>query len=84
MAALNYYLGLTRAALDNPGLVTNGTASAGTGADVEIRIQMNNGTINSGITKKDVHRMVCTILQYIDSSGDARGGGAPAPNLPPL
>lgn len=78
MAALNYYLGLARGANNNIYNVTAGTSTAGTAVDVELNIQINNGSTATGITKKDVKLLVETLLGYLLSNGVA---GA---DLPPL
>jgi hypothetical protein len=80
MAALNYYLGLKRGQSNNTYNVVAGTASNGTSSDVEVRIQMNNGTNATGITSLDVELLLRTIRDYLNSNGlDAAGA-----DLPPL
>ena len=80
MAAVNYYLGLSRGSNANPFNVVAGTASNGTGSDVEVRIQINNGTAATGITSLDVQLLLDTILDFINSSGLNHAGA----DLPPL
>ena len=80
MAALNYYLGLQRGANNQIYLVTAGTSSAGTAVDVEVNIQINNGTNATGITSLDVKLLLKTIQDYIDSSG-LNHAGADLPAL---
>ena len=65
MAALNYYLGFQRGANGNPYLVTAGTSPAGTSVDVEVNIQINNGTSATGITCLDVRKILDTIDQVV-------------------
>lgn len=82
---VNYYLGLQLGKDFNPeNVVALSNASAGpangTAADVELRIQINNGTNATNITRKDVELMVELILAFIESNGSA-GAGA---NLPAL
>lgn len=79
--AVNYYISLVKGQVNNPGLVVSGSSSTAT-ADVELRMQTNNGTIPTKLTRQDVHNMVCTLLQFLDAQGNARGGGAPAYNGP--
>lgn len=80
MAALNYYLGLQRGANANVYNVTAGTSSAGTAVDVEVNVQINNGTSATGITSLDVRLLLETIINYLDSSGLNHAGA----DLPPL
>lgn len=80
MPALNYYVGVKRGDNANPFKVTSGTTSAGTGADVEIRMQLNDGTNAIGLTRKDVHTLSCVLLDFIESGGFNHAGA----NLPPL
>lgn len=81
MAALNYYLGVKRGDNINPFNVTSGTTTAGTAADVELRIQINNGSNATGITRKDVNLLIEKIRNYINSGGALGIAGA---DLPPL
>lgn len=79
MAAVNNYLGLLRGASNNIGNVVVGTASAGTATDVEVRIQINNGTNATGITTLDVELLLNTIRDYINSNGVTGNAGAELP-----
>jgi hypothetical protein len=80
MAALNYYLGVKRGAGNQPDLVVAGQASAATAVDVEVRIQINDGTDETGITRKDVNTALCTIEGFINGGGLNHAGA----NLPKL
>ncbi len=81
MAAVNYYLGLKRGASNNPGNVVAGTSSGGTAADVEVRIQINNGSTATGITRRDTILLLEAIQDYIEQGGITGSAGA---NLPAL
>jgi hypothetical protein len=81
MAALNYYLGATRGANINAFNVTAGTSTAGTAVDVELRIQINNGSNATGITRKDVNLIIEKLRNYINSGGALGIAGV---DLPPL
>lgn len=80
MAALNYYLGLKRGAENKPEQVVASTAPAGTAVDVEVNIQINDGTNDTGITRKDVNTLLCTIEAFINGGGLDHAGA----NLPKL
>jgi hypothetical protein len=69
MAAVNYYVGLQRGQVGKIGQVVNGVASNGTGSDVELRIQINNGTNATGITRHDVLLALDVLRQYIAGAG---------------
>jgi len=82
MAALNYYLGLKRGADNHLGNVVAGTSSSGTAVDVEVNIQINNGSNATGITRLDVNLLLRQILEYIDSGALNNGTlGADLPGL---
>lgn len=80
MAAINYYLGLQRGAGNSTFLVVAGTVSATTSVDVELRLQIDNGTNATGLTKKDVLTLLETLEGYIISTG-ANGAGTFLPAL---
>jgi hypothetical protein len=80
MPAVNYYLGLKRADDFNAEKVQAGTATVGTAADVELRIQINDGSNATGITRGDVINMIEVLEAFINGGGSA-GAGA---NLPAL
>ncbi len=69
MAATNYYLGLKRGDSNNPGNVTIGTSSSGTAADVEVRIQINDGVNATNITGKDVVLDLENIVRFVIQRG---------------
>ncbi len=52
--AVNYYLYIARGKSFGPGNITAATASGGTAGDVELRMQIDNGTSTTGLTKEDV------------------------------
>jgi hypothetical protein len=81
MAALNYYLGLQRGNDANVENVVAGTSSNGTGSDVELRIQINNGSAATNITRQDVVVAMRVLVAFINGGGSGPGGGA---NLPAL
>jgi hypothetical protein len=79
MAAVNYYLGLKRGDSFDVGKVVAGTSTVGASADVELRIQINNGSADTGITKLDVLKALELLEAYIAQGGVPGDGGA---NLP--
>lgn len=80
MAAVNYYAGLKRGGSNKVFDVVSGTSSAGTAVDIEVRMQINDGTNATGITSLDVELALAAIREYINSSGVNHAGA----NLPPL
>jgi len=80
MAAVNYYVGAKRGSGLNPDLLTVGTSTGGTGVDVEVRMQINNGSTATGLTKLDVLNILCAIEKYIESNGFANDGA----NIPAI
>lgn len=79
MAAVNYYIGLKRGASNNPGGITATTATVGTAVDVELRMQTNDGSTATGLTRLDVIKIMETLEAFI-AQGGLNGAGA---NLPP-
>ena len=82
---VNYYYGITRGAPLNPESVVaqsqaSGGPAQGTAADVELRIQINNGSAATNITRQDVLLQLEAIIAFIIGNGQA-GAGA---NLPAL
>ena len=77
MAVVNYYIGYSRGS-DQKGVggLTVGTASNGSSSDVEIRMQINNGSNTTGLTKKDVDLAIRFFKQYIQGNGVPGGAGA--------
>jgi len=74
MAALNYYVGATRGQNFNTNNVSAGTSSAGTSADVELRMQINTGAANTGLTKLDVIKSIELLKAYVEANGIAHSG----------
>ena len=69
MAAVNYYIGFKRGSSASEGDTINvGTSSAGTAADVEVRVQINNGSNATGITRLDVNLLVEKFLRLMNSN----------------
>ncbi len=78
MAAVNYYLGLKRGAPFNVNNVSFGTNTVGTAADVEVRIQVNDGSNATGINRLDVIKLLEIIEGAIAGGGNNHAGA----NLP--
>ena len=84
--AVNYYLGLKVGDENNyEKVVTSSQVSAGPGngtsSDVELRIQINDGSNNIAITRKDVIEKLQVIMEFINGGGTRPGSGT---NLPAL
>lgn len=79
MAAVNYFIGLKRGGVGNPGAITATTATVGTAVDVELRMQTNDGSNATGLTRLDVIKIMEVFEQFI-ANGGLNGAGA---NLPP-
>lgn len=69
MAAVNYYYGLKRGAPMNLDEVVVGTATVGTAADVEVRVQINDGTNATNITILDTYKLLEIIEAFIKQRG---------------
>lgn len=67
MAAVNYYIGYKRGATAE-GNVSVGTSSAGTAVDVEVRLQINNGSSNTGLTRLDARLQMEQIIRLMNSN----------------
>lgn len=80
--AVNYYLGIARGQTENPGNVVARTSSGATAADVELRMQIDNGTGLTGLTKLDVDKALCLFRTYILSNWPTASGQGV--DLPPL
>jgi hypothetical protein len=76
--SLNYYLGLKRGANFLPDKVVAGTSTAGTAVDVEVNIQITNGSTATGIRRKEVIQLLKVIEAYIQSGG-LQGAGTYLP-----
>lgn len=74
MAADNRYLGLKRGAPFNIGLVVAGASTAGTAVDVELRMQINDGSNATGLTRLDVLKIMEILEAYIESGGKNHAG----------
>lgn len=76
---VNYYLAIPRGkyALAN---VTSAAVSQATSADIELRMQIDNGTGLTGLTREDVVAAMRTMESYLLSNGIP--GGSPGTNLP--
>lgn len=68
MAAVNYYIGFKRGDGANPYAAVIGTTTSGTAVDVELRIQINDGSTATGIKKIDVIRLAENIKQVLADS----------------
>lgn len=80
MAAVNYYLGMKRGGGMKMADITAGTATVGTAVDVEVRIQINDGSNATNITRKDVILILEQIEAWIGDGGLNHAGA----NLPAL
>ncbi len=75
---VNYYLGLKRGDNFRPEEVVAGTTSAGSAVDVEVNIQIDNGTGLTGIRRKEVVQLLKIIKAYIIQGG-LQGAGTYLP-----
>ena len=80
MAAINYYAGLKRGADSYADTVVTGTSSAGTAVDVEIRMQIDNGSGATGLTRMDVVKLMELLEKHVVQGGFNNQGT----NLPAL
>lgn len=74
----NYYLGVQRGAPFTDSSITAGTSSNGASSDIEIRMQINNGSANTGLTREDTILALKLFTNFI-AEGGINGAGA---NLP--
>jgi hypothetical protein len=77
---VNYFLGLKRGAPLNVNQVVAGTSTSGSAVDVELRLQIDNGTNTTGLTRKDVMIAIEILQSFIQSGGNNHDGQ----NLPAL
>lgn len=77
---VNYYLGLKRGAPFNVNSVVAGTTTSGSAVDVELRLQIDNGTNATGLTRKDALLVIEILESFIESGGINHNGQ----NLPAL
>jgi hypothetical protein len=80
MAALNYYIGIKRNGPLNVTGVSAGTSTAGTAVDVEVRLQINDGSNATGLTRLDAVKALEVLEAFIESGGNNHDGA----NLPAL
>lgn len=78
MAALNYFVGIKRNGALNVNNLNAGPATAGTAVDVEVRMQINDGSNATGLKRLDVIKALEVIQAFIQSSGNNHDGA----NLP--
>lgn len=76
---VNYYLSIVRGKYALAG-VTSATVTQGTSADIELRMQIDNGSSTTGLTREDVVAALRTMESYLLSNGIP--GGSPGTNLP--
>jgi len=76
---VNYYHGMKRGKGNNPGDVVVATTTQGSAVDVEVRLQIDNGTATTGLTIIDVKKILETILAEIVQRGIT---GSLGTNLP--
>lgn len=75
---VNYYLSMKRGDNNNPFAITSGTTTVGATADIELRMQIDNGTSTTGLRRLDVKKALETILAFVESGGLNHAGA----NLP--
>jgi hypothetical protein len=80
MAALDYYLGASRGSDLKRISFYQGTTSDGASVDVELRMQMNNGTVATNLTRKDVIIILTAMIAFLQDGGVNKSGT----NLPPV
>lgn len=71
---VNYYIGVKMGDPLNVNNVQTGTSTLGSAADVELRMQIDNGTSTTGLTR--LHALKCMeILEaFIESGGNNHDG----------
>lgn len=80
---VNYYIGIARGAIQKgDGNVSVSATTQGTAVDVEVRLQIDNGTKKTGLLELDAEIMLRTIMNYIIGNGIA--GGQKGTDLPVL
>lgn len=80
MAADNRFLGVKRGAPLNVHAVVHSTGSAGTAVDVEVRLQLNDGSTATGLLRKDVLLALEVLMDFVAAGGE-NGNGADLPAL---
>ena len=73
---VNYYIGMKRGDPFNIQAVQTGTTTLGSAADVELRMQIDNGTTTTGLTRKDVLIIMEILEGFIESGGLQHAGGS--------
>ena len=66
---VNYYMAVRRGVNNNPGSVTFATTTQGASADVELRMQIDNGTSTTGLTIMDVMKILELFEQTVVQRG---------------
>jgi hypothetical protein len=78
---VNYYLYIARGK-EGVGNVTASASTGGTNGDIELRMQIDNGTTTTGLTKLDAIKAMEWFEAFISSNG--LPSGSPGTNLPKL
>ena len=78
---VNYYIGIARGNDQiNVDQLTVGTATAGASVDIEVRIQINNGTALTNVNDKDAVNALEMIRQFIlEGNPFSAGANLPGP-----
>lgn len=63
---VNYYWSMKRGDNNNPYSITAGTSTVGATADIELRMQIDNGTSTTKLTRLDVKKALETMLAGIE------------------
>ncbi len=74
MAAVNYYLGVKRGANLSINQVTAAASTAGTAVDVEVRLQINDGSNATGLTREGALLAMEVLESFIESGGNNHDG----------
>ncbi len=77
---VNYYIGVKRGDPLNIQNVQTSTSTLGSAADIELRMQIDNGTSTTGLTRKDVLIAMEILEAFIESAG-LQHAGATLPAL---
>ena len=77
--AINLYLSMVRGKINLANVTANAVTQA-TSADIELRMQTNNGSNATGLTRDDVIQSLRTMEQWLLSNGIP--GGSAGTNLP--
>lgn len=77
---VNYYIGVRRGEPLNIQAVQTGTSTLGSAVDVELRMQIDNGTAVTNLKRKDVVVDLKILLAFLESGGLQHAGA----NLPAL